>query len=112
MSKDIQRAEHYLELWARWMRTSGLRSLWYRSHSACGAMTLAGQDFDEMADSAEHSAAITTDAVVRGLVPVESAAVHRRYLHAVYRFPREGYEVILSRAMENVGKGLHKKGMP
>lgn len=37
---------------------------------------------------------------------------HRRYLHAVYRFPRECYEIILSRAMENVGKGLHKKGMP
>lgn len=95
------------------MRGSDLRSLWYGSHSLCGAHTSAGADFEEMADGADKEAAKMTDAIVRGLPPAQSAALHRKWLHAVYRFPRDNYPAMLLAATESVGAQLHSRyGLP
>lgn len=94
------------------MRSSDLRNLWYGSHSLCGAHSIAGADFDELADTAESEAARMTDAIIRSLPPEQSAALHHRWLRSAYRYP-DHYQTTLEAATEAVGRALHTRyGLP
>lgn len=110
-SADERRALYHLEAWSRWMRQGVGRGMGWRSHCTDGARTTASRDLDEMAEIEDMRCAEICDAVVRSLVPAESAAIHHRYLRAAYRFPREPYEAALQRAIVNTGKGLYSRGV-
>lgn len=68
-------------------------------------------DTDAAYENADLEAAQATDAAIGDLTPVERAAIHHAYLDAVYRFPREQFEVVLARAEQRVQESLERKGV-
>ena len=56
-----------------------------------------------------HAAAIMEVIVNEELPPAECCAIHHRYLHAVFRFPRENYVKLLEQAKTRIGAALSRK---
>jgi hypothetical protein len=99
-----------LENWERFQREGGLPD--GAPDRASGNMTnYLNMDFDGMCDRMDSDLASITAVVVAQLAPIERCALHHVYLSAVYRFRREGLELVLTRAKKNVEAGLKKRGV-
>lgn len=100
----------HLDNWADYMRHGGIGRLGYPSsaHGCVGGGY--GTTFEEMVDGADYRAAQAVDAIILGLTPVESCAIHNAHGISVWRFHREPYEVILMRAYEKIEAELKQRG--
>lgn len=113
MSDDFgspRRVEWHLDNWRRWMRNPELR-LEYPSKAAG---FIAGGYYTRIEDweaDCDRWCAETINTLIQSLSPAEEAAVHHRYLNAVYRFNREPHYIVLERAKVKLGIGLKKWGI-
>lgn len=109
--QSMQRLVAILEDWADWMRR-GEYVEGYPDHSpvVSGAGLKSFDDMCEMVDGATNEA---VDAVIHDLPPSQQAAINRRYLNAVYRFPRPNYTYAqaLMDAHEALMIALPRKGV-
>lgn len=69
------------------------------------------KDFERIAADCDAESALAFDALVSSLVPAEIAAVHHRYLHAVFRFPRDNYAELLLSARCHLADLMNSRGM-
>lgn len=113
MIERVEKDEDYwlewnMQNWRIWQisggRPDGLPGI------AAGGMCAEHSDFDDMCQQMDVNLAITTEAVISDLSPVEQCAIHRKYLTAVYRF-RELYHVVLERSLSKIKDGLRLKGV-
>lgn len=56
-----------------------------------------------------HAAAVMEVIVNEDLPPAECCAIHHRYLHAVFRYPRANYVKLLEQAKLRIGLALSRK---
>lgn len=78
-----------------------------RSVGLCSGYT--SKSFDEFCEELDMAIAKAMDSAIEALPPNRRMAIHHRYLHAVYRFPR-GYEQALSDAREALILAMRRKG--
>lgn len=105
------RVDWHLCNWADFMRsdaTKGLRAPGKSSGFVGGGYN---NDFDSMVLQADRSAAEIVDALIQGLTPGQSAAVHNRYLACVFRFPRQNQEDAFRQACDRLAIGIEQKGL-
>ena len=101
------RLDWHLENWAYYMRAGGTKKL------VCNVTSMWSrtEDFDSMCDRMEVGCAITVDALITDLSPVEQSSIYHRHLHAVYRTNREPMEVVYARARAILSAALIRKGI-
>ena len=85
---EPDRLETYLWNWSRWMK-SGQLEAWYPGQSTGMTGGGASESFDSMCDREESKISRVVDTVIQDLPPVQSCALHHKYLNAVYRFRSE-----------------------
>jgi hypothetical protein len=103
------RVEWHLDNWSAWVR-SYRPKLGFPSH-AMGLACSGACDFDDLCREADSYAAKATDACIENLNPAEAGAVHRKWLDAVYRFPRNNYPEMYARAVGSLGVALDGRGL-
>lgn len=64
-----------------------------------------------MTEASDLRCAMITDAIINDLPPAQACAVTHRYLHNVYRFPRDNYPDMLELAKKTIGVGLAVRGV-
>jgi len=103
------RVEWHLDNWSAWMRAYRPR-LGLPSRSlgmACSGAT----DFEDLCDEADSYAAQATNAAIENLTPAEAGAVNRKWLDAVYRFPRNNCPELYAQAVGKLGAALERRGL-
>ncbi len=105
------RLAFHLENWRDWMRSMGMKELRLPSGAAGCVGGGYSNSFDEMCQAADRNAAEIMDAMIESLVPVQQAAIHHRYLRAVFRFPRGNYEQQLDAAFTKLRAGMSGRGL-
>lgn len=109
--RPAQRAvERLLRLWVSYMHAEAKPAGYPRK--ACGGVTnYTSMDLDNIAafENLDRVLAEKTDAVIASLTPVEQCAIHHEYLHAVFRFQREAFDVALERARNKIEIGLRAR---
>lgn len=92
---------------------SGSRPAGYPKKASGGVTNYTSMDLDNVAayENLDHDLAVRTNAAIDDLPPVESCAIYHKYLHAVFRFNREGLDAVLGRARENIKAGLRRRGV-
>lgn len=110
IDESINRLIADLEDWARWSMCYRLR-IGFPSRSIGLSSGFASQTFDEMCEQADSTRCRVLDTMIDDLSPAQRQAIHRRYLHAVYRFPRENYAEMLAQAHEELLKGGAGRGL-
>ena len=104
----FDRLDMHLETWAAWMHSEQPARGYPRK--SCGFVGGGyNTDFDTMVEAADMRVAQIVNALVDGLEPILRLALHRRYLHAVYRF--KDYPERLLEARETIRMGLRKRGV-
>jgi len=106
---QLDRVEWHLENWATWARSYHPR-LGMPSR-ALGLATTGLSDFDDLCEAADSYAAQATDAAIDNLTPAQSAAVNRKWLDAVYRFPRDNFIDSYADAIKRLGPLLDRQGL-
>lgn len=100
----------HFQNWARWMGLDRM-TRGYPSR-ACGCTSWGDSwDNDTAEARSERKQAACVNALIEGLKPSQRAAIHHRYLHAVFQFTRDNYAQLLVEAREAVSKGLWSRGM-
>ncbi len=107
MNKD--RVESHLDNWASWMRSYKPR-LGLPSRAVALASN-ASQDFEDLCEVADSYAAKATDAAIDNLTPSQQAAINRKWLDAVYRFPRDNYLDSYNAALQKLAPQLEAQGL-
>ena len=100
------RLDWHLSNWRTWMHSGELSKLRAPAKSAGFMAGGYNNDFDSMCEIADVRAARAMDAMIESLPANETAAIHHRYLHAVYRFPRGNFEKSLQSARERLIAGM------
>lgn len=103
------RVEWHLANWQSWMHTGRSVDRLPRRSVAIG--NSGSSSFEDMTDASDVRCAMITDAIISDLPPSQSSALHRRYLSAVYRFPRDNYLQELAEAKRKIGLGLKNRGV-
>jgi hypothetical protein len=89
------RLKGLLEDWASWMHA-------YRPDLGQRGMSLVkssgSHDFESLFANVEKEVMRAIDAAIDDLPPAQSAAIHKRYLHIEWRFPRDNYVFMLESA--------------
>lgn len=108
---NIFRLRVLLEEWADWQKGYRVR-IGYPGRSAgfC-AGGYVSRTFDEMCEDSDRDISALVDAAINDLVPVQSAAIYRRYLGALFRSVRVPYETALIDAHIALMASLPKKGV-
>ncbi len=101
----------HLENWRDFMRSGGTRELKAPATSSGFVGGGYNNSFDDMVLYADRRSAEIMDALVCSLPPVQQAAVHHRYLHAVFRFPRDNYAESLMMACAKLRAGMSGRGL-
>ena len=105
------RVDWHLCNWRDYMHsdaTKGLRAPGKASGFVAGGYN---NDFESMCIVADRQAAEIMDALIQGLTPIQSAAVHHRYLRAVYRFPRDNFDEVFNQACDRLAFGIAARGL-
>lgn len=105
------RLAFHLENWRDWMRSGGTRELKGPDHAAGCVGGGYNNDFDSMCITADRQSAEIMDAMIQSLTAVQQAAIHHRYLHAVFRFPRGNYAEALLLACTKLRAGMGARGL-
>lgn len=100
------RLDWHLSNWRTWMHLGATKGLRAPGKSAGFVGGGYSTDFESMCEEADSRSAQAMDAMIESLSAVEQAAIHHRYLHAVYRFPRGGFEQTLQQARERLIAGM------
>ena len=107
-----QKVADMLKEWADWQRGYRLR-IWYPDRSpafATGGGVVTLDTSDEQADDAAHHRCEIIDRCVDDLrEPAQRAAIHHRYLHAVFRM--RDYDVALLDAHAALDIAFRRKGI-
>lgn len=109
--RKIQSLVGLLESWANWQKGYRLK-LSYPSKSVgfeCGGYW--PKSFEDLVDDNDSEICQLIDYAVSDLLPVQSAAIHKRYLAAVFRFERANYPEALTEAHMTLICTLPKKGV-
>ncbi len=101
------RVEWHLYNWSGWMHAAPKLGIERFPVLASNA----SQDFDEMCDQADQYAAKATDAAIEDLLPAEQAAVYRKWLDAVYQFPRHNFLDMYQSALKKLAPKLDAQGL-
>lgn len=111
VEQEEDRLEHHLENWARWMRSGGFTEL--QAPSRAAGCTSWGDAWDDetVYEANDRRCAVIMDAMVKSLVPAQKAAIHKRYLHAVFQFPRDNYAEQLTLAKVKLRSMMHGRGL-
>lgn len=113
--ENIDRARNLiglLEEWARWQQRYAGPKLSYPSKSAgFDPGGYVSKTFDEMAEDNDAEVCRMIDCVIDDLIPVQSAAIYRRYLAVSFRFARVSYEDALAEAHMMLMFKLPQKGV-
>jgi hypothetical protein len=107
---SVARLEFHLENWKRWMKHDNVTDGYPGKAAGCVGGGYS-QSFDEMVDREDVRCARIVDALVASLSPVERAAINKRYLYAVYRFPRNNYQEVLYTARLKIAGWLVMRGV-
>ncbi len=103
------RVEWHLRNWQAWMHTG--RSVDRLPRRSTGIGNSHSTSFDDMIEASDVRCAMITDAIIQDLPPSQSSAISRRYLSAVYRFPRDNYLQELAEAKRKIGLQLAVRGV-
>ena len=107
-----QKVADMLKEWADWQRGYQMR-IWYPDRSpgfATGGGVVTLDTSDEQADDAAHHRCEIIDRCVDDLrEPAQRAAIHHRYLHAVFRM--RDYDVALLDAHAALDIAFRRKGI-
>jgi hypothetical protein len=101
--------DNALRDWAEWSNTQNHR-LWYPQKSV-GFATGGINCWDDLENQVDSYICNAVDTAIHDLQPIERAAIYTKYIHAVYRFPRQNFEQIIENAEQNLLKALDKKGV-
>jgi hypothetical protein len=101
-----------MPLWAAWMRSETVG----KGYPTCSAFLASGgassaDSFDHLCSNADRVAVVTLDALIDDLPTICRAAVHHRWLHAVFRFRPEVMPAALVEAYETLESGMRRWGM-
>lgn len=107
--EEERRIDVALETWAQWAQAPD-GSMGYPNHSAV-LQNGTGDAWDVWCDEADKRLAKAVDAILWSMPPAPRAAVHRRYLDAVFCFPRDNYAGLLLDARQRIAIGLRKRGL-
>lgn len=101
------------ENWARWMRGDALpEGLPVKASGGMHPYLIEAGDSEVSYEKLDLWSAEATNAAIEGLESLaERAAIQHRYLHAVYRFPRGNYPMVLLDARAKVRESLVKRGV-
>jgi hypothetical protein len=108
-SEEQRRLDVALDTWAQWAQAPD-GSMSYPNHSAV-MQNGTGDAWEVWCDEADKTLAKAVDAILWSMPPAPRAAVHRRYLQAVFRFPRDNYADALLDARQRIAIGLRKRGL-
>ena len=109
MLETLSRVEWHLANWARWTRAYSPKL--ELPGRAVGLSSSSSKDFDEMCEDADNYAAQVTEAAIMDLPPAQAAAVNRKWLDAVYNFPRDNYAEMYALALKFLSKKLDAQGL-
>ena len=106
----LERLDWHLHNWRDWMR-SGEHIQGYK-HTAAGCVG-GGHigDFDDMVAKVDRKTAAIMDTLINDLPPTQACAVHHRWLHSVWGFPRDNFDELYSAACESLLAGMSHKGL-
>ena len=105
----VVRLDWHLWNWSRWMRSDGTAD----GYPGKSPVFIAGGNsraVAEMEEDCDKRCAIAVDAIMHGLSTPERAAISHRYLHAVFRFPRNNLPYLLREARLKIARGLVARG--
>ena len=106
------RYDYLMDMWKKFLH-SGVHVEGYPSRAAV-CLSLAGPDFDEMADSAEADLGEAVDACVES-IRFDShnhyLALHCKYLAGVWRFPRLDQLVLTTEAQDRLRVVMVRRGL-
>ena len=106
------RYDYLMDMWVQHMHSGSLVDGYASRASVC--LTLAGPDFNEMADAAEADVGAAVDACVEDM-RTEShnhyLALHCKYLAGVWRFPRLDRLVVTNEAQDMLKIILMRRGL-
>lgn len=104
-----QRVEFHLKNWQSWMR-SGQEVDGFPSTTPGTVNWSIKSDVDGMINRFERQNAEIVDMIIhQDLAPAERAAIHHRFLHAVYAFPRDNLRSLLASAKLKIGASLRQR---
>ena len=104
---DHRRLDELLDRWAVWIRAGGLEEFEVK---AAGFWASGSSDFDSMVHAADNKDAVTVNAAIEDLVPVEQVSICHVHIGAVWRSNRgERMENVYLRARANLSDGLRKR---
>lgn len=104
---DHRRLDELLDRWATWIRSGGLEEF---EVGAASYWPTGRSTFDDMLHAADTKDAVTMNAAVEDLPPIEQVAVSHVHVGAVWRSNRrESMEDIYVRARANLSDGLRKR---
>ena len=105
------RVAYYLAVWRDWMRQKP-DELGYPDHAIpFSDGYTAPRNTDEYGESLDVLAGAAMDAIISGLQPYQSCAVHHFNLSAVWRFQRIRVEDAYADALAEIALMLPKKGL-
>lgn len=106
---ESERVKYYLGIWKEWMHRPGL-SIGYPKQSlmmANGGIV----DFEDLVEAADNTAARAMDAIIDGLSPSQQQAVQHFNGIAVWTFKRLDIREIYMTALDEIERGLNRKGL-
>ena len=103
--------DFYLQNWARWMRCGCSPAKLPKSSSSMTGLPNYIFDEEKQYEDADIVAAMSTDAAISDLSPIESCAIHHAYLGAVFRFARHDLDTLLASAVAHVQSALIRRGL-
>lgn len=109
VSEEDRRIDAALDTWAQWAQAPD-GSMGYPNHSAV-MQNGTGDAWQVWCDEADKQIAKAVDTILWELPPTMRAAVHHRYLRAVFRFGRNNYAEALLDARQRIAIGLRRRGL-
>lgn len=102
-----ERLKAKLEDWAHWMQG-------YRPNLGTGQscfISTGSHDFESLFQGVDKQVMKAIETAIDDLPNTQSAAIHRRYLHIEWRFPRENYADMLDKAHDQLLISLPKRNV-
>ena len=109
--KQLHSLVSLLEEWANWQKGYRLKLSYPSKSSGFQSGGYVSRTFDEMAEESDSDICQLVDYAISDLIPVQSAAIHKRYLAALFRFERVCYQEALTDAHVTLLSTLPKKGV-
>ena len=104
---EHRRVDELLDRWATWIRSGGMEEF---QVGAAGFWAHGNSDFDGMVQAADTKDAVTVNAAIEDLVPIEQAAIGHIHCAAVFRSNRgEKMETVYKRARLSLSDGLRRR---